>query len=89
MQEHLNAGGDAKITCLIKILNDVVDLDVGPEVLKSGVIVPIYKRGGKDLLKVDSYRGIALKCMVSKVLEFLLLERLELVFMEAGLPHVN
>ena len=27
--------------------------------------------------------------MVSNVLEFLLLERLELFFMEAGLPHVN
>ena len=76
MQEHLKAGGDAVITWLMKILNDVVDLDVGPEELKSGVIVPIYKRGGKDPLKVDSYRGITLKSMVSKVLKILLLEHL-------------
>ena len=27
--------------------------------------------------------------MVSKVQEFLMLERLEMVFMEAGVPHVN
>ena len=42
-----------------------------------------------DPLKTDSYRGITLTSMVAKVLEFLLLERLELVFMEAGLPHIN
>ena len=60
-----------------------------PEVLKSGVIVPIYKGGGKDPLKVNSYRGITLTSTVSKAMEFLLLEHLELVFMEAGLPHIN
>ena len=42
-----------------------------------------------DPLKTDSYKGITLTSMVAKVLEFLLLERLELVFMEAGLPHIN
>ena len=89
MAEHLKAGGDVVMTWLMKILNDVVVLEVVPEVLKSDIIVPIYKGSGKDLLKVDSYRGITLTSMVSKVLEFLLLERLELVFMEADLPHVN
>ena len=89
MAEHLKAGGDVVITWLMKILNDVVVLEVVPEVLKSGIIVPIYKGGGKDPLKIDSYRGITLTSTVSKVLEFLLLERLELVFMEAGLSHVN
>ena len=100
MAEHLKAGGDVVITWLMKILNDVVVLEVAPEVLKNGIIVPIYKGGGKDPLKVDSYRGITLTSMVSKVLitltsmvskvlEFLLLEHLELVFMEADLPHIN
>ena len=28
-----------------------------PGVLKSGVIVPVYKAGGKDPLCIDSYRG--------------------------------
>ena len=89
MAEHLKAGGDVVITWLMKILNAVVELEVIPEALKRGVIVPIYKGGGKDPLKIDSYRGITLTSMVSKVLEFLLLGRLDLVFMEAGLPHVN
>ena len=89
MAKHLKAGGDAVITRLIKILNDVVVLEVVPEVSKSDVTVRIYKRGWRDPLKVNSYRRITLTSMVSKVLEFLLLERLDLLFMEAGLPHVN
>ena len=44
---------------------------------------------GKDPPKVDSYRVVNLTSMVAKVLEFLILERLQSVFLEAGLPHVN
>ena len=40
-------------------------------------------------MRTDSYRGITLTSMVSKVLESLVLERLESVFVAAGLPHVN
>ena len=40
-------------------------------------------------MKIDSYRGITLTSMAAKVLEFLLLERLELVFLEACLSHIN
>ena len=49
----------------------------------------VYKGSGKNPLKIDSYRGITLTSMVAKVLEFLLLERLESIFLEAGLPHIN
>ncbi len=51
--------------------------------------MPVYKGGGKDPLKVDSYRGVTLTSMVAKVLEFLLLDRLQMVFLQANLPHVN
>ena len=64
-------------------------LEVVPDVLKRGVVVPVYKGGGKDPLKVDSYRGVTLTSMVAKVLEFLVLERMQSNFMGAGLPHVN
>ena len=74
---------------LTNILNAVVKMETIPDVLKRGVIVPVYKGGGKDPMRTDSYRGITLTSMVSKVLEFLMLERLEMVFMEAGLPPVN
>ena len=89
MAEHLKAGGEAVVIWLMKILNVVIELEAVLEVLKRGVVVPVYKGGGKDPMNVDSYKGIILTSMVSKVLEFLLLERLESVFLEAGLPHVN
>ena len=70
----------------MNILNDVVELEVVPGLLKSGVVVPVYMQGargggGKDPLKTDSYRGITLTStdsyggitltlMVAKVLEF-------------------
>jgi len=89
MAEHLKAGGEAVIIWLTRIFNAVVNLETIPEVLKRGVIVPVYKGGGKDPLRTDSYRGITLTSVMSKALEVLMLERLEMVFMEAGLPHIN
>ena len=38
---------------------------------------------------MNSYRGITLSSVISKVLEFLLLERLEPFFLEANTPHPN
>ena len=64
----------------------VIELETVPEVLKRGVVVPVYKGGGKDPMRRDS---ITLTSMVSKVLEFLMLERLESVFVAAGLPSTN
>ena len=89
MAEHLKAGRESVVIWLMNILNAVVEMEVIPGVLKRGVIVPVYKGGGKDPLKVDSYRGITLTSVVAKVLEFLLLERLQMVFLELDLPHIN
>ena len=54
-----------------------------------GNLVPVYKGGGKDPFLVNSYRGITVTSTIAKVLEFLNLGRLEAVFSEAGIPHVN
>ena len=88
MAEYLKSGGEVVVIWLLRILNAVVELEVVPDVLKEGLIVPVYKGGGKDPLRVDSYRGVTLTSVVVKVLEFLFLERLQPVCMEAGLPHV-
>ena len=58
----------------MNILHVVVELEVVLEVLKRGVVVSAYKSGGKNSLKLDSYRGVTLTSMVEKVLEFLLLK---------------
>ena len=70
-------------------MNAVVEVEAIPEVMKRGVVVPVYKSGGKDSLRTDSYRSITLTSIVAKVLEFLLLEWLDSVFSEAGLPHID
>ena len=88
MAEHLKSG-EVVVIWLMRILNAVIELEAVPEVLKRGVIVPVYKGGGKDPMRTDSYRGITLTSMVSKVLESVVLEKLESVFVAAGLPHVN
>lgn len=87
--EHLKLGGESVVTWLMNILNAVVELVVVSDALKMGLVVPVYKGGGKDPLKVNSYRGATLRSMVAKVLEFLMLKRLQMVFLEANLPHVN
>ena len=54
---------------LMRILNAVVELETIPKFLKRGIVVPDYKGGGGDPMKVDSYRSITLTSMVLKVLE--------------------
>ena len=53
-----------------------IDLESVPDSLKRGVVVLVYKGSGKDPLQVESYRGVTLSSVVTKVLEFLVLERL-------------
>ena len=89
LAEHLIEGGPCVITWLTGIMNAIIDHEYIPESFKCDLVVPIYKGAGKDPLATNSYRGITLSPVFSKVLEFLILERLGLVFMEANIPHVN
>jgi len=89
MAEHLSIGGDTLVIWLMNILNSVVELEAVPSFLKIGYLVPVYKSGGKDPFLVNSYRGKTVTSTIAKVLEFLILGRLEAVFSEAGIPHVN
>ena len=38
---------------------------------------------------MDSYRGVTLSSVIAKVLEFLILMRLQPLLLEANIPHVN
>ena len=60
MAKHLKFGGEVFVIWLMRILNAVIELEAIPEVLKRGVVVPVYKGGGKDPMRRDSYRGITL-----------------------------
>ena len=87
--EHLRHGGHSVVIWLTEILNSIVDAEHVPPSLKLGITIPIYKGGGKDPLDRNSYRGITLNSAISKVLESLILDRLEPLFSEAGVPHPN
>ena len=87
--EHLKEGGHMVIRWLTRIFKAIVDLEAIPASLKTGLVVPIYKRGGRNPALTDSYRGITLTSVVSKVLESLVLERMMPVLKEAGCPHIN
>ena len=76
--------GGSIITCLTEILNSILDVEEIAMSLKTGLTIPVYKGGGKEPLDVNSYRGITLNAVVSKVLEFLILERLDPLFMMLG-----
>ena len=89
MAEHVKYGGILIITWLTEILNATVDAEQIPSCLKRGITVPVYKGGGKEPLNVNSYRGITINSVISKVLETLILNRLEPLFMDAGVPHPN
>ena len=71
------------------MLNAINDLEVVPEVLTMGDKVPVYKGGGKDPLSMDNYHGITLTSVIAKVLEFLVLERMQDILKEAEIPHIN
>ena len=67
----------------------MVELEAVPEVLKSGIVIPFYKGSGKDLLSLNSYRGITITSMISKKFESLPLSHMEPTFDDAGITHMN
>ena len=89
LAEHLKWGGESVLLLLQGVLNFIVESEAVPSVLKTGILVPVYKSGGKDPLKVDSFQGVTLTSTLAKVLEFLIVDRVQLFLLEAGLPHVN
>jgi len=78
--------------CRVYVLNFIAESEAVSSVLKAGkagIVMPVYKGGWKDPLKVDSFRGVTLMSTLAKGLEFLIVEQLQLLLLEAGLPHIN
>ena len=87
--EHLKYGGPVLHEWIRQICNSIIDLEHVPDSLKMGIVIPVYKGGGKDPLDTNSYRGITLTSVISKVLESLVLARLRDHLTERGIPHPN
>ena len=87
--EHIRYGGHTITVWLTEIFNAIIEFEMIPSVLKMGVTISIYKGGGKYPLDVQSYRGIFLNSVISKILERLILDRLEPVYSGGGILHPN
>ena len=61
-------------------------LEEVPDCLKEGLVIPVYKKQGKDHLLPSSYLGITLLSVVSKLLEIILVQQLSPLLEEQGFP---
>ena len=55
MAEHWQVGGHCTTIWLVNILNAGVELEAVSDVWKNGILVPVYKGGGKDPLLMNNY----------------------------------
>ena len=65
LAEYLIGGGNAVVLWLKEVLNAMMEKI--PEVLKCGIVILIYKVGGKDPLNTNTYRGVTLTSVIAKV----------------------
>ena len=87
--EHVKYGGPTLRNWILQICNAIIELECIPDSLKTGIITPIYKGGEKDTFNTNSHRGITLTSVFAKILESLILSRLQCHFSEKGIPHLN
>ncbi len=73
---------------MTQISNTIIELEIIPDVLKLGIISPIYKGNDKDPLDTNSYRRFMLTPVLSMVLELLIVGHLQFT-LEQGIPHLN
>ena len=86
--EHFKYGGEHLKLWLKKIFNRILALEDTPQCMKDGLIIPVYKRQGKNPLLLNSYRGITMSPILCKILEIILLQRLSPLLQDAGSPHM-
>ena len=86
--EHLKYGG-ISYNGIQQICNAIIDMELVPDSLKFGIVIPIYKGGDKDPLDTNSYRGITLTPVLAKVLESLMLGRLRCHLKDREIHHPN
>ena len=84
-QYTLHGGQNLKLW-LLQIMNAIAHLESIPDSLNLAVITPVYKGSGKDPLDRGSYRGISVTPIIAKLLELLILARLQTHLQELGFP---
>ena len=76
--EHIKYGGTILLEILSKFYTAILRFAYAPKDMKKGVIVTPFKGGGRRKDNPDNYRAITLSSVVLKLLERILLTRIEL-----------
>ena len=79
--EHVKYGGKKLQDIILYLMNCMLRLEVMPDELKKGLLVPIPK-ARKDATIRDNNRGITLLCMFYKLYQSLLKNRVESKFLQ-------
>jgi hypothetical protein len=74
--EHLKIAKPVVVPVLCQLFNAIRILKYVPSCMKSGIITPIAKKDKSKTL-MDNYRGITVTAILGKVLEHVILERME------------
>ena len=86
VSEHLKFGGQMLVIWLKQVLNAIVEMEEIPQSFKHSIVIPVFKGKGRDSLKKDNYRGIALTPVIAKLLEFITLACLQPILEELEVP---
>ena len=71
--EHLKFADDSLYVILTMLFNSMIVHNFIPSSMLDTVIVPLIKDKNGDVQDVDNYRPLALTCIISKLLEFVIL----------------
>ena len=87
--EHLKFGGSSLETWITQIFSAILLLECVPSSFKVANFTPIYKGKGKDPLDPNSYRGIGVSNVLSKLFESLTLSRMLPELESNGFPSIQ
>ena len=74
--EHFKLAGQSIVAALVELFNAILEHGYIPPQFLSGIITPVYKKG-RDATDFSNYRGITVSCTIGKILEHVILNRIE------------
>jgi hypothetical protein len=87
--EHIRLAGEKLYTHLAVLFNNVITQEYLPIAYRSGHVILMYKRNSKDKRDPSNYRGITLTSCLGKLLEKIILNRIQTCLNQANVqfPH--
>jgi hypothetical protein len=84
--EHVKNGGEVLTQCITNLFNAIIQFTQVPHGFKQGLLIPLYKGGGKPRNNKHSYRGITLLPVMSKLFERCVYDRMSVKLQTMNFP---